>query len=133
MKTASAELPLEGDFLTVSALSDEERTLGASAQLERAARCCRAPDSSTHTRCGSTTAIILVSSASGPRVSGCTGFNPLVPRILDKFQVYVRLYLRGCRKDWPLDWPARRTDSGGVRADSAGASARWRACAMQIW
>ena len=69
MKTASAELSL--DFLTVSALSGAERALGAAAQLERAARCCRAPDSDTRTWCGSVTVMVLVSLASGPRVSGC--------------------------------------------------------------
>ena len=69
MKSASAELSL--DFLTVSALSGAERALGAAAQLERAGRCCRASDSGTHTCCGSATVKVLVSSASGPRVSGC--------------------------------------------------------------
>ena len=70
VKSASVELSL--DFLTVSVLSGAERTLDASAQLERAARCCRAPDSDTRTWCGSVTAMVLVSSASRPRVSGCT-------------------------------------------------------------
>ena len=78
VKSASAEL--SSDFLTVSALSGAERTLDAAAQLERAARCCRAPDSSTHACCGSATVLVLVSSASGPRVSGCIRafgyFNP---------------------------------------------------------
>ena len=71
MKTASAELSL--DFLTVSALSGAERAQDASAQLERAARCCRAPGSDTRARCDSVTVtvMVLVSSASGPRVSGC--------------------------------------------------------------
>ena len=69
VKSASAEL--SSDFFSVSALSGAERTLGPSAQLERAARCCRAPDSGTHAWCGSATAMVLVSSASGPRVSGC--------------------------------------------------------------
>ena len=53
VKTASAEL--SPDFHTVSALSGAERTTSASAQLERAARSCRAPDSDTRTRCGSIT------------------------------------------------------------------------------
>ena len=69
VKSASAEL--SSDFLAVSALSCAERTLDASTQLERAARCCRAPDSGTHAWCGSATAMVLVSSSSGPRVSGC--------------------------------------------------------------
>ena len=46
VKSASVELSM--NFLTVSALSVEERTLDAAAQLERAARGCRAPASSTH-------------------------------------------------------------------------------------
>ena len=79
MKTASEELSL--DFLTVSALSGAERTLDAAAQLERAGRCCRAPDIDTRTWRGSGTAMVLVSSASGPRVSGCIrvfgDFRPL--------------------------------------------------------
>ena len=70
VKSASAELFL--DLHTVSAPSGEERTLSASAQVERAGRCCRRFDSDTQTRCGSVTAMVLVSSASGPRVSGCT-------------------------------------------------------------
>ena len=69
VKSASAKLFL--DLHTMSAPSGEERTLDAAAQLERAGRCCRAPDSSTHTCCGSATIMVLVSSASGPRVSGC--------------------------------------------------------------
>ena len=68
-KTASEVL--SSDFSSVSALSVAERTTSASAQLERAARCCRAPDSSTHACCGSATVLVVVSSASGPRVSGC--------------------------------------------------------------
>ena len=70
VKSASAKLFL--DLHTVSAPSGEERTLGAAAQVERATRCCRRFDSNTQTRCGSVTAMVLVSSASGPRVSGCT-------------------------------------------------------------
>eukprot|EP00964_Phaeocystis_antarctica_P127947 scaffold91672_cov33-Phaeocystis_antarctica.AAC.1 len=38
--------------------------------------CCRRFDSDTQTRCGSVTVMVLVSSASGPRVSGC----PRAPR-----------------------------------------------------
>ena len=76
----SASVELSSDFLAVSALSGADRTTSASAQLERAARCCRAPDSDTRTWCGSVTAMVLVSSASGPRVSGCIrefgDFNP---------------------------------------------------------
>ena len=45
----SASVLLSMNFLAVSALSVAERTPNAAAQLERAARCCRAPDSSTHT------------------------------------------------------------------------------------
>ena len=48
VKSASAEL--SSDFFSVSALSGAERTPNASAQLERAARCCRAPDSDTRAR-----------------------------------------------------------------------------------
>eukprot|EP00964_Phaeocystis_antarctica_P135678 scaffold100030_cov51-Phaeocystis_antarctica.AAC.1 len=55
----------------MSAPSGEERTLDAAAQVERAGRCCRRFDSDTQTRCGSVTVTVLVSSASGPRVSGC--------------------------------------------------------------
>eukprot|EP00964_Phaeocystis_antarctica_P124096 scaffold87787_cov37-Phaeocystis_antarctica.AAC.1 len=61
-----------GDLHTVLAPSGEERTLNAAAQVERAGRCCRRFDSDTQTRCGSVTVIVLVSSASGPRVSGYT-------------------------------------------------------------
>ena len=71
VKSASAKLFL--DLHTMSAPSGEERTLGAAAQVERAARCCRCFDSGTQTRCGSATVMVLVSSASGPRVSGCIG------------------------------------------------------------
>ena len=78
VKSASAKLFL--DLHTVSAPSGEERRTSASAQVERAARCCRCFDSDTQTQCGSVTAMVLVSSASGPRVSGCTrefgDFNP---------------------------------------------------------
>ena len=70
VKSASAKLFL--DVHTVLALSGEERTLSASAQVERTGRCCRRSHSDTQTRCGSVTAMVLVSSASGPRVSGCT-------------------------------------------------------------
>ena len=70
VKSASAKLFL--DLHTVSAPSGEERTLNASAPVERDARCCRHFDSDTQTWCGSVTAMVLVSSASGPRVSGCT-------------------------------------------------------------
>ena len=69
----SAELSL--DLLTVSALSGEERVLDAAAQSSvlHVARCCRAPGSDTRARCDSVTVtvMVLVSSASGPRVSGC--------------------------------------------------------------
>ena len=69
VKSASAKLFL--DLHTVSAPSGEERTLDAAAQVERAARCCRRFDSGTQTCCGHATVMVLVSSASGPRVSGC--------------------------------------------------------------
>ena len=52
--------------------SGEERTLDTFAQVERAGRCCRRFDSGTHAWCGHATVMVLVSSASGPRVSGCT-------------------------------------------------------------
>ena len=78
MKTASQKLLV--DFYTVSALSGADRTLDAAAQLERAGRCCRAPGGRTHTCCGRAAVMVLVSSASGPRVSGCIRapryFNP---------------------------------------------------------
>ena len=48
VKSASAKLFL--DLHTVSAPSGEERPLSASAQVERAARCCRRFDSDTTTR-----------------------------------------------------------------------------------
>ena len=57
VKSASAEL--SSDFFSVSALSGADRTPNASAQLERAARCCRAPDSDTRARCGSVTVMVL--------------------------------------------------------------------------
>ena len=69
VKSASAKL--FPDLHTMSAPSGEERTLGAAAQVERAERCCRRFDSDTRAWCGSVTVMVLVSSASGPRVSGC--------------------------------------------------------------
>ena len=74
VKSASAKLFL--DLHTVLAPSGEERPLNAAAQVERARWCCRRFDSDTQTRCGSVTVMVLVSSASGPRVRGC----PRVPR-----------------------------------------------------
>ena len=74
LKRASAKLFL--GLHTVLAPSGEERTLSASAQVERAGRCCRHFDSGTHAWCGHATVMVLVSSASGPRVSGC----PRAPR-----------------------------------------------------
>ena len=50
VKSASAKLFL--DLHTVSAPSGEERTLSASAQVERAGRCCRRFDRNTPTCCG---------------------------------------------------------------------------------
>ena len=78
VKSASAKLFL--DLHTVLAPSGEERTLNAAAQVERARWCCRRFDSDTQARWGSVTHMVLVSSASGPRVSGCIRapryFNP---------------------------------------------------------
>ena len=48
--------------------SGEERTRDTSAQVERAALCFRHSDSGTHAWCGHATVMVLVSSASGPRV-----------------------------------------------------------------
>ena len=90
VKSASAKLFL--DLHTVLAPSGEERTLSASAQVERTGRCCRRSDSDTQTRCGSVTAMVLVSSASGPRVSGCTRapryFNPTEPQTMTNYSMY---------------------------------------------
>ena len=84
VKSASAKLFL--DLHTVLAPSGEERTLDTSAQVERARWCCRRLDSGTHAWCGSATVMILVSSASGPRVSGCIRaplyFHPYPVRLL---------------------------------------------------
>ena len=44
----------------------------AAAQVERAGWCCRRSDSGMHTCCGRATVMVLVSSSSGPCVSGCT-------------------------------------------------------------
>ena len=73
MMSMSADMFL--DLPTMSAPSGEERKLGASAQVERAGRCCRRADSGMHTCCGRATVMILVSSSSGPRVAvgGCPG------------------------------------------------------------
>ena len=68
VKSASAKLFL--DLHTVLAPSGEERPLGAAAQVERTGWCCRHFDSGTHAWCGHATVMVLVSSASGPRVSG---------------------------------------------------------------
>ena len=70
MMSMSADMFL--DLPTMSAPSGEERTPRTSAQVERAGRCCRRSDSSMHTWCGRATVMVLVSSSSGPRVSGCT-------------------------------------------------------------
>ena len=83
VKSASAKLFL--DLHTVLAPSGEERTLGAAAQVERARWCCRRFDSDTQTRCGSVTVMVLVSSASGPRVRGC----PRAPRYFHPNPVLV--------------------------------------------
>ena len=70
VKSVSAKLFL--DLHTMSAPSGEERTLDTSAQVERATRCCRRFDGRTHACCGRAAVMVLVSSASGPRVRGCT-------------------------------------------------------------
>ena len=57
---------------TGSASSDEERTPGAAAQVERVARCCCHLDSGTRACSGRATVTVLVSFASAPRVRGCT-------------------------------------------------------------
>ena len=101
VKSASAKLFL--DLHTVSAPSGEERTLDTSAQVERAGRCCRCFDSGTQTRCGSATVMVLVSTASGPRVSGCTrapryfGPHPVRTRLVlpSLFPPLLRLHLYG--------------------------------------
>ena len=89
VKSASAKLFL--DLYTVLAPSGEERTLGAAAQVERTGWCCRRFDSDTQTRCGSVTVMVLVSSASGPRVSGCIR----APRYFSPYPLYstVKPYL----------------------------------------
>eukprot|EP00964_Phaeocystis_antarctica_P052120 scaffold30493_cov64-Phaeocystis_antarctica.AAC.1 len=92
VKSASAKLFL--DLHTVLALSGEERTLGAAAQVERAALCFRHSDSGTHAWCGHATVMVLVSSASGPRVRGC----PRAPRYFGPYPVRAR---RGC--GWSLN------------------------------
>ena len=69
MMSMSADMFL--DLPTMSAPSGEERKLGAAAQVERAGRCCRRPDSGTHTCWGRATVMVLVSPSSGPRVGGC--------------------------------------------------------------
>jgi hypothetical protein len=74
VKSASAELFL--DLHTLSAPSGEERTLGAAAQVDRTGRCCRRFDGRTHACCGRAAVMILVPSASGPRVRGV----PRAPR-----------------------------------------------------
>ena len=70
MKSMSEDMFL--DLPTMLAPSGEERKLGASAQVERAGWCCRRSDSGMHTCCGRATVMVVVSSSSGPRVSGCT-------------------------------------------------------------
>ena len=87
VKSASAKL--FPDLHTVSAPSGEERTLGAAAQVERAERCCRCFDSDTRAWCGSVTVMVLVSSASGPRVSGC----PRAPLNFRPYPVSTLLWL----------------------------------------
>ena len=69
------------DLHTVSAPSGEERTLGAAAQVERTGRCCRRFDGRTHAWCGRAAVMVLVPSASGPRVRG-------VPRAFVNFRPY---------------------------------------------
>ena len=86
--------------------SGEERTLSAAAQVERAGWYCRRFDSDTQARCGSVTVMVLVSSASGPRVRGCPHApryfrpSPLRPVRDCTFNLTVRATLRGCpRRD----------------------------------
>ena len=69
MMSMSADMFL--DLPTMSAPSGEERKLGAAAQVERARRCCRRPDSGTHTCWGRATVMVLVSPSSGLSVGGC--------------------------------------------------------------
>ena len=69
MKSMSADMFL--DLTTMSAPSGEERKLGAAAQVERAGRCCRRPDSGTHTCWGRATVMVLVSQSSGLSEGGC--------------------------------------------------------------
>ena len=59
MKSMSADMFL--DLPTMSAPSGEERKLGAAAQIERAGRRCRRPDSGTHTCWDRATVMVLVS------------------------------------------------------------------------
>eukprot|EP00964_Phaeocystis_antarctica_P024556 scaffold13757_cov73-Phaeocystis_antarctica.AAC.2 len=95
VKSASEKLFL--DLHTVLAPSGEERTLDTSAQVERTGRCCRRSNSDTQTRCGSGIAMVLVSSASGPRVSGCTRAPRVVPKSLNldsQTLVFTTLYAR---------------------------------------
>ena len=90
VKSASAKLFL--DLHTVLAPSGEERTLGAAAQVERARWCCRRFDSGTHAWCGHATVMVLVSSASGPRVSGCIR----APRYFHPHTLFMHLKWGGC-------------------------------------
>ena len=87
MKSASEVL--SSDVFSVSALSVAGRTLEEAAQLERAGRCCRAPDRNTHTCCGSVNNMKLISAASGPRVSG----SLRDPRYFGPYPVHVISYI----------------------------------------
>ena len=57
--------------------------------VERAGWCCSCPGSDTQARWGSVTHMVLVSSASGPRVSGCTR-APLNFRPSPVYRIFAR-------------------------------------------
>eukprot|EP00964_Phaeocystis_antarctica_P108721 scaffold73263_cov65-Phaeocystis_antarctica.AAC.4 len=106
VKSASAKLFL--DLHTVWAPSGEERTLGAAAQVERAGRCCRRFDSDTQARCGSVTVMVLVSTASGPRVRGLHVVYPF-----DRVVYPVLLYSL-VTTDYSPHLPARAAGHGST-------------------
>jgi hypothetical protein len=139
VKSASAKL--FPDLHTMSAPSGEERTLDTSAQVERAGRYSRRFDSGTHAWCGRATVMVLVSSASGPRVSGCIrdplNFNPYplsVPTVAERIrEVSVTTTEAPCPRRRRLV-PARLHALAGATVDQAGSQTNEAAvgCAASV-
>mgnify|MGYP000391222415 CR=1 FL=1 len=84
---------------------------GRAAQVERTGRCCRRFDSGTHAWCGHATVMVLVSSASGPRVSGCTR----APLNFRPYPVLERATVQTHKKQTNKRNTHKQTPGGAVR------------------